>query len=424
MEEKQKKDLVENEAKPKNTRLVKKELISIIRRYWTVLAIVFIIFIGFYMRVADYPFQYLRNIDSFALYRQMNYIVELGYFPLFDDLVLVPEGQELNQQIYPFQYLGAYSYMIFRIFMPGLELWRYLIYFPAFLAALTAIPMYFIVKTLYDRRAGVLAAFFIVFDVSTMSRSLGGDPDTDAISILGAMAAMAIFLVTYKYITEKKKLDKRALIYTVLTGVAVGLYNHIWVGYWYIIWLITGMLILKFISDAAIMKSLKSAWNDTKHIIFSYTIFMAIVLFVFILPFFGVDRLIYTFTGPIEFQDIKTEEGREFPNVYVSVAELQESGDIKSIIERTSAVGGIAMLVSPFFLMIYAVLYLVYSFYKTRKHLDTVILLSIWFLGPLMATIIAVRFSMLFSAPMAIGSGIILSKLIRMISEEDKKLEE
>jgi hypothetical protein len=34
----------------------------------------------------------------------------------------------------------------------------------ALMAALMAIPMYYIGKILYDRRAGVLAAFFIVFD--------------------------------------------------------------------------------------------------------------------------------------------------------------------------------------------------------------------------------------------------------------------
>jgi asparagine N-glycosylation enzyme membrane subunit Stt3 len=282
--------------------------------------------------------------------------------------------------------------------------------------------MYFIGKTLYDKKAGVLAAFFIVFDISIMSRSLGGDPDTDAISILMALLTMAIFLKTYKYLNEKKKLDKKGLFYTVLTGVTLGIFSHTWVGYWYVVWLITGLILLKFIIDSAMLKSIKTAWHNIKHIFYSYLVIMAILILLFTIPFYGISRVIDIFAGPIEFQSIKTEEGREFPNVYVSVAEMQESGGIKDIIDRTSAIGGIAVLLSPFFLMVYAILYLVYSFYKTHKHIDTVILLFIWFIGPLLATIIAVRFSILFAAPMAIGSSILLSKIMRMIIGEDKKI--
>ena len=47
-------------------------------------------------------------------------------------------------------------------------------------------------------------------------------------------------------------------------------------------------------------------------------------------------------------------------------------------------------------------------------------LLLVWFLGPFLATIVAIRFSTLFSAPLAIGSAIFLAKLIRMGTGEDK----
>ncbi len=65
--------------------------------------------------------------------------------------------------------------------------------------------------------------------------------------------------------------------------------------------------------------------------------------------------------------------------------------------------------------MVYALIYLLYSYFKTKMHMDTVLLLIIWFVGPFLATILAVRFSILFSAPMAIGSGIILSKILNML---------
>jgi hypothetical protein len=211
---------------------------------------------------------------------------------------------------------------------------------------------------------------------------------------------------------------------------------------------------------------------------------MVIMLLVFTLPFYGIERVTYTFTGPFEFQLIKSEENREFPNVYVSVAELQTSGNMKSIIQRTSPdvvdsqTGNLNpvrlfLTPNPFILFIYSIIYLFYSsarnrykidkfglamiwlvipifivgistevdalivaffiyliallaFFgvKEKNHLDTLTLLIIWFLGPVAATLVAVRFSTLFSPPIAIGAGIIFSKLFRTITGEDKKIED
>ena len=152
-----------------------------------------------------------------------------------------------------------------------------------------------------------------------------------------------------------------------------------------------------------------------------------IVYLAIALPIYGFSHIPNTIMGPFSFGGIKSEEG-EFPNVFVSVAELQASGDIKSIIQRTSPISfdqnPLAFLISPFALMIYGIAYLVYSFFKKNQHLDTMILLAIWFIGPLIATFTAVRFSILFAAPIAIGSAIFLAKIYRMASSEDKKLED
>ena len=151
---------------------------------------------------------------------------------------------------------------------------------------------------------------------------------------------------------------------------------------------------------------------------------MLIISFVLTIPSYGTLKIFHAASGPFDFSNIKGEE-TEFPNVYVSVAELQQGGDISGIIQRTSPYQGIAILVSPFFLMIYGLIYLLYSFAfskeRTIKNIDTVLLMIIWVIGPLTATIVAVRFSILFSAPIAIGSAILLSKILRMALKQDKK---
>lgn len=400
-----------------------------IKKYWAVIAIIAIVFLGVYIRTLDYRWPYLRNIDSYAFYRQMNDAIKNGgIMPTYDNLMLAPDGVPRNPELFPYQYSGAWSYMLFHMFLPGMQLWQYLIYFPAILGSLAAIPMYYIGKTLYDKKAGVLAAFFIVFDISNISRSLGGDPDSDAIVILMPLIVMAVYLITYKYIETSKKFDKKAIMYAVLTSIMLIIWTSTWIGYWYVVWLITGMFTMKILLEFVRFRKLRDVWHNNKHQIFGFLTIIIIYSIVLTIQF-GYGKVIYSFAGgPLEFQTIKSEENRELPNVYVSVAELQASGNVKDIIQRTSAINfaqsPLHMLISPFFLMVYGLIYLLYSYYKKAKHSDTAILLLIWFIGPLLATIIAVRFSILFSAPIAIGSAIFMSKTWRMITKEDSKFED
>jgi asparagine N-glycosylation enzyme membrane subunit Stt3 len=402
----------------------KERLFLLLRRYWPVIALILIVFLSFTTRLIDYRWPYLRNIDSYTFYRQMDEIIHNnGVLPEYDNLVVAPDGTSRAGGQFFYVYVGAYSYMFFHIFFPDMLLWQFLIWFPPLLISLAAIPMYFIGKILFDRRAGILAAFFYVFDISIVSRSLGGDPDSDCIVLLLPIIIMASFLLTYKFINAKKAFNKRALLYSIITGIFLGLWGHTWGGYWFVVWLITGFFIMKFLIGFISSRKIRHVWHDMKHQIFSYII-MILVFFSLTIPFFGAEYIPGTFLNTFNIWEIKEETGREFPNVYVSVQEMQSPSDARDVIQKTSAIdfnsNPIAMLISPFFLMIYSLLYLAYSYIRKRQHLDTIILLLIWFLGPFAATLISVRFSILFSAPIAIGSAILLSKLFRMITIKEK----
>jgi len=420
------------------------KIFQLFKRYWPVLAIILIIITGFYIRNLDYRWPYLRNIDSYAYYRQMNDIVmNSGVLPEHDDLVLSPEGEgrwkgSLAGSLY--MYIGAYSYMLFKIFIPGIELWQFLVWFPALLASLAAIPMYFIGKILYDRRAGVIAAFLVVFDISNFSRSLAGDPDSDAIVILFPLIVIALFLFVYKIATERSSTEnekpdrkslnfilknKKLIIYSVIIGMVIVIWSMIWVGFWYVVWIITGLVILTLLINFISKRNVSEWWKISKKLIFS---FMIIIVVFAILGSYVWHRNVITGTllGPFTFGEIKTEEGIQFPNVYVSVAELQSPGSAAEIINRITAMNfqqnPLLLFISPLFLLFYCMIYLSYSHFKKREHSDILILLFIWFVGPFLATIVATRFTILFSAPIAIGSGILLSKAWRMITGEDKNL--
>src|SRR3989344_2195391 len=397
----------------------KEKLLHLIKNRWVIIAIIIIILLSMYVRLVDYRWPYLRNIDSYVFYRWMDEIVlNNGVLPTLDTYQIAPNGfYRPPEWIYPYFYIGAYAYMIANSVI-SLTLVEFLIYFPAFLATLAVIPLYFIGKMLYDRKAGVLAAFIYVFDISNLSRSLGGDPDSDVVVILISTIVMAAMIFTYKYANDAKRLDKKLLLYSVLTSVVLWGWYSTWAGYWYITWLFTGFIALKLLFTIMKKRNVKLGWHDKKYIIISFVIYTALS-FALTVPSYGDTKITSALAGPIQFQSIKGED-YQFPNVYVSVAELQQSGGPREIIERPSVVGGPAILISSFFLMIYTLIYLLYSYYKKRHHVDTVLLLLVWFLGPFTATIVAIRFSTLFSAPLAIGSAILLSKLVRMGTGEDK----
>lgn len=390
---------------------MKDKIVKFFLRYWAAFALILIVIFATQIRLIDYRWPYLRNIDSYDFSRQMEETVESGVIPPLDKYKLAPDGLgrgTLNSYIY----VGAYSYLFFRLFMPGLQLYDYLVWFPALLAALMAIPMYFIGKVLYDKKAGLIAAAFVAFDTSIMTRTLGGDPDSDGITLLIPLIIIALFLYTYKF-SLNKKFDKKLLLFAIITGVVSGLWRFVWGGFWFVIWLITGFILMKLIFDFVGARNIRQTISNMKHTISAYLIIM-LVFFLITAPVIGLGIVEATVRGPIEFPTIKSESG-SFPNVYVSVAELQNPGDAREVIARVGL---------PFFILVFSLFYLVYSYVRKRQHLDTMILLGIWFLGPFFATLVAVRFSILFAAPIAIGSGILFSKLVRLTTGEDRSVED
>lgn len=404
------------------------------RKHWVVIFLLVIFLLAYNMRLSGfvnadggYRWPYLRNIDSYALMHQMQLIIDNnGVMPSYDPLLLAPEGVNITPQPFPYQYLGAYGYMLFHMFNPALQLWQFLIYLPAFLAALMVIPAYYIGKTLYDKKAGIIAAFLIVFMPAITARTLAADPDTDAIAMLLTLASMAMFLVAYKSIT-KDKYTKKNVIYAVLSGIVLSIYAYTWAGSWHIPLLITTFVVLKLVLDfilskGNIMARLKQVWIDSKHLVYTFVILFltfTALMSVFFGPMYVVDTVFGTPIGMLGLgghgNTLTSEEGRQFPNVQVSVAELQSGGDIGSVAQR---VGSIFFILT----FVFALPYLILSYITTRKHLDTALLIIIWSIGTLMAAVTAIRFESILAPPIVIGSAIIISKVWRLALGEDDKI--
>ncbi len=410
-----------------------------LKKYWVIIALVLIIYLGFQIRVSGffdsngyYKWDYLRNIDSYTYLREMTLIVKNGgIMPqcFYDRLAPIGDCRQeyMGPPRFPYHYIGSWSYMLIGSSF-GLQLWEWLIYLPAILASLMAIPMYFLGRSLYDKRAGVLTALFVVIAPSIMLRTLGGDPDSDAVVMFLGMLALSSYFYTYSKI--KDKLDKKVIALSVISGFLLAVFGFMW-EHWYIFLVIFGFLITRSIISFVYYKKTRnsSGFKWLKLVWISFAIYFVSYV-VFIAPFpgasSGTGAVTQLFSKPFEFSGLLSDggglksEGVGFPNVYVSVAELQKGGiimDMQTIID--------VMQRSGFELFIAAIIGLVYccaSLVFRKRHLDIIILLVFWIGGTYFVSVFAVRFAILLTPALALGASIIFAKLFRVILKEDNNI--
>ena len=366
------------------------------------LVLVALFALSMYIRLVGFHFPYLRNIDSYVFYRYMDYVVKNGSLPKVDHLMLAPNGKPISRHGYLYIYIGAYSYRLFSLVYHA-PLWRFLIYFPALLASLMIFPAYYIGTKLYDRNAGLASAFLVAFVPTITARTLGGDPDSDSIVLLMSLLTMASFVSTIK---EKKM----RIPLSMLAGLTLYLFSETWVGYWYSYWIMVGYAVLASIRAYLLKEDWKWPIMDIAIIT---AVFIACNLAVYGLG--GFDYFTSMFTGPASIIGVfgsgglKSEAGRQFPNVYVSVAEMQ-SASLRQIMANAGA--------NIFVPALFGFLYLVYSFAKKGKHFDSLSIMGIWFVGFLYASLMAVRFSVFLVIPVIFLASVALAKTWRIVEGE------
>ncbi|MBI4895130.1 MAG: hypothetical protein HY831_01425 [Candidatus Aenigmarchaeota archaeon] len=405
--------------------------------------IILIIALSMYIRLFgfyEHGWPYLRNIDSFYFTREVGSIINNnGVLPSYDYLRFAPNGIPIGSGPLFYEYLGAYSYMFFHLFMPDMQLWQFMVWFPVLLTSLLAIPSYFIGKYLFNRKAGAFIAIFVLFAIPFLTRTLGGDPDSDAIVMLMMMASIASFVVAYKKLDKEKIFARKNIIYSAIAGLFLGLFALTWTGYWFALWIIASFVVLKIIFDILLTKKhdtnhIKQVFSKNKVMVVSFIMIIA-VFYIITIPYYGVGFLsnpVQSVVGSVASSGSLKAETSQFPNVYVSVAELQ-SGGIKDVAIRVSSVDiasqisgiplALLLLISPFILTIVCFIYLLYSYVKKRHHFDTLLFMLIWFIGFLVASAVAVRFDIFLTAVYSICSGIILAKFwdIALYEKEDKE---
>lgn len=161
------------------------------------------------------------------------------------------------------------------------------IYFPAVLGTLTIIPVYFIGKNLFNRWAGIVAAALLaILPGEFLGRSILGATDRDALEVLLTTLTMLFLILGIKTARERQLIFPRLnlrhlsvltrpILYSLLSGISLGLYLLTWRG----AFLFVLIILIYFV--------IQSTLDHLKRKSFDYLSFVGIVTLLIALSIFA-----------------------------------------------------------------------------------------------------------------------------------------
>jgi dolichyl-diphosphooligosaccharide--protein glycosyltransferase len=208
-----------------------------------VLISVFVIAILIRIFPAKYGF-YLNEFDPYYDYKAANFIVTsfdhswnagqggfpglLQYFHWTDYTTWFPEGRSVAATSQDgLQFAGALSYIFLRnVFGMQLSLYNYLVLFPVFVGALTALMFYLLVKRIAGEAGGLFAALMIAVSPPLIERGNLGWFKSEPLAIFLFAVAGYIFLT----LLDSQMSTRQRVFRAVFAGLLAGYANTAWGG--------------------------------------------------------------------------------------------------------------------------------------------------------------------------------------------------
>jgi dolichyl-diphosphooligosaccharide--protein glycosyltransferase len=206
--------------------------------------LILILAIAFLIRILPVRWGYFLNeFDPYQQYRQTKYIIENGlwgpngWISWHDYMSWYPWGNSISIHHYPgLPVLGAALYMVLStlgvpfVSSPILEpllsdpIYIFCVIFPATMAVLASLAIYFLGKDIGGESVGMFAALFLALDPSYISRTALGFYDDESVGVLTLILVSLFFLRSI----EKEKPLKFRLIYAIATGLCLAYLSASW----------------------------------------------------------------------------------------------------------------------------------------------------------------------------------------------------
>lgn len=317
---------------------------------------------SFYKDSSGLP--YFSEMDSYYNYRlTLNYIQKgmMGDTKIngtdWDLHSYFPPGRAVD---YPplIVYITALFYYIANL-VGDVPLMNIAFWTGAIIGSLCVIPAYLLVRKVTNDYGGIAAGILVATAPTYFAHTYAGFFDTDMFNVLLPLLVIWFFILSI----QSNNIKYRTL-FAVLSVLSLGVFSLAWVGYiFYLAMLVTFviayLLIAKYVVKLEVLKSPKTypnllQWFIDQKEIFSLSIIL-ILGFIFVGIFNGFSSIGNSISGLFGATQIQAlVQSTAYPNVYISVSELQvpslisTTNGISSVMlpGQTSVVGGVGGLIA------------------------------------------------------------------------------
>ncbi len=311
---------------------------------------------------------YFSEMDSYYNLRMTQDYLDHGYL---GDTILNGTEWDLHSSFPPGQsaeytplivYFTAFTYKFVNLFT-HVPLNAVAIWIAPFIASLAVIPAYLLVRRITNDYGGITAGLLVGLAPAYFAHTFAGFFDTDQFNMIIPLLVVMFFIYSMLANTMKSR-----TIYAALAGFTMLIFTLAWSGWYYIYYLVVAtaviyLLISKFLLNNKTNKPNdyfkgKLGWFNDKPDLFTLIVFLIASLLLMTLSI-GVSGIITGILSPVGASQIQSAvQSTTYPNVYVSVSELQ----IPSVSEVINGVGGYI----PFFFGIFGLIALFWNL-KTRE---------------------------------------------------------
>lgn len=285
---------------------------------------------GVYQDSSGLP--YFTEMDSYYNLRLTQNFLDHGYLgdeivngTPWDNLSYAPDGRAADYRPM-IVYVTAFLYNVANMFT-DVSLTEVAFYITAIISPLAAIPAFIIVRRVTNNYGGATAALIVALAPNYFSHTFAGFFDTDMFNVVLPLFLILFFIESIR----SSKLIYR-IIFAILAVITIVLFSLAWDGYiFYLAMLVIFVIvyfILGFILKVGLVKPIKDysnilSWFVDQKEIFS-VVFIAVIGFIGLGLTNGFESLInapLNLIGATQLQASATASA--FPNVYISIAELQ-----------------------------------------------------------------------------------------------------
>ncbi len=279
---------------------------------------------------------YFSEMDSYYNFRMTQDYLDHGY--LGDTIIngtqwdlhsYYPSGRSAE---YPplIAYITAFVFKFLNLFT-AVSLATVAYWIAPFIASLCVIPAYLFISRQTNDYGGIAAALFVALAPAYFAHTFAGFFDTDMFNII-----MPILIIWFFVESIRSDNFRNRTIFALLSAFSLLVFSLAWEGWWYMFYIVLGIgivylgiaLVSKYFLKKRTIRPFndypdKISWFKDQKVIYTFSVFI-IAGSLLVMLNLGVVGFFQTLINAVGYTGIQSSvQGTSYPNVYVSVSELQ-----------------------------------------------------------------------------------------------------